>query len=186
MTAASKGLFLSCLLGAVGCLAACTPGSVTQVNENNISVKISEELIQAIQGAQKGETATQGSEKPVDSGVEATDEIKTLITTNADALNRKNYQDYFATFHMDSPFKSTLGGIFQQLDQTQVRYQIKHTSVQTQTTSDASVLVSRTTFNVYGQTEEEVLYTLRKEGSDWKVYFLALQFQQVVKVNSSF
>ena len=54
MTAASKRLFLSCLLGVMGLLVACTPGAgVTQVNENNISVNISEELIQAIQGAQR-------------------------------------------------------------------------------------------------------------------------------------
>ena len=165
-------------------LSACGEQKITQ------QVTIDKSLLEVLQGKagpKDGATATVNpkptappSSTPASSEPEPTfgsDEnaIFAVIKANANALNSQDLNSYATTLHPESQITRYMPDIFWLLVQAQTRYQINDLEVDEQNDSVASVWVDRSTSDISGTIEQDIIYTLKKSGSSWKIYFMEVE-----------
>lgn len=181
--------FYALLLSSAFLLAACGPGP-TQNNNNNIKIDISEKLLQALgkqdgktetdTGSQSTNTQTRGSintdtETKVDVSLELKKEIEQAIHDNANALNTRDLAAFSSSLHPSSQIQAAMPDIFYFLMQAQTSYNIVSIQIQSQSDTSATALVERRTTDLSGTINQQILYTLQKSGSQWKVFFMVDQ-----------
>lgn len=170
-------------------LAALTP-VLSSCGEQKINqqVVIDKSLLEVLQGKGKdGSVATpSGNPSSTPSPTASVDvninpnverEIKQAIQDNATALNSQDINAFASSLHPESRFTSFMPDVFYLLVQAQTRYRINGMSVESQSDTSASVLVDRSTSDISGTIEQEILYTMRKSGTSWKVFFMEVQSQ---------
>ena len=167
-----------------------TANNITNDNKNVVNVNIDEKLLEAIRGKtgskEPNETPSEipPPKKPLelpdtDPDLELNHEseriIFQVIDDNANALNAQDIDPFIDTLHPESEFMSVMPDLFYYLIQAQTRYNILDKSVQSLSESSASVLVLRRTSDLSGTIDQEILYTMRKSGDDWRIYFMTDQ-----------
>lgn len=176
-----KALLMALLVLGSGSLAACDQ-KVSQ------QVVIDKSLLEVLQGKsgpkESGTPTTTPSAKPnptptpkdddpvVEVNVSDEQAIRAVIQANADALNSQNLPAYSATLHPDSQITAYMPNVFYVLVQYQTRYRINDLEVEELNGGNASVWVQRSTADLSGTIEQDIIYTLRKSGSNWKIFFM--------------
>ncbi|MEZ0374376.1 MAG: hypothetical protein ACAI44_35140 [Candidatus Sericytochromatia bacterium] len=100
-----------------------------------------------------------------------------VIRANAEALNTKNLAAYSATLHPDSQITSYMPNVFNLLVEATTSYKLNKLTVRDFTGTSATVLVARSTTDKSGTIEQEILYSLRQSGPDWKIFQLEVDTQ---------
>lgn len=160
-------------------------GCPTQSNAVNIS--IDPELLESISGTQAANKAkATGSTQKVDTSIDASVPVESVaedveaaifqaIDDNANALNTQNGDAFIRTIHPQSQINAAMPDLFILLVQSQTRYNILDKQLQSKSESAASVLVQRRTSDLSGTINQEILYTMRTDGDQWKVFFMTDQ-----------
>jgi hypothetical protein len=175
-----KALLMALLVLGSGSLAACDQ----KVSQQVVIDKSLLEVLQGKSGPKEGSTTppsakpnptpTPGSDDDPTVEVSVSDEqaIRAVIQANADALNSQNLPAYSATLHPESQITAYMPNVFYVLVQYQTRYRINDLEVEELNGNNASVWVQRSTADLSGTIEQDIIYTLRKSGSNWKIFFM--------------
>lgn len=197
---------LSILLATTACgTDQATTNQINNDNKNVVNVNISKELLEAIQGKSSGDpsktpskanpSATPSdspsplpsispSNKPdpdsLDLSTSEKDAILQVVDDNAKALNSQDIDAFSDTVHPDSEFAQYMPDLFYYLLNANTQYEIVNDYIDTVSGNSASVIVYRRTTDVAGTVDQEIVYTLRKDGSDWKIFNMIVTNQSSV------
>ena len=120
--------------------------------------------------------SSQSTPRPVDVplNVPLSDEsaIRQIIQDNANALNSQDVGAFSNSLHPQSQIMNFMPDIFNVLVQYQTRYRINEIEITSKSESSASAYVYRSTTDISGTIEQDIIYTLRKSGDAWKVFFM--------------
>lgn len=143
-------------------------GDLTKaVNQSAESARVQlQTLLQSLPGS----IASTEPGKPVAVDASLEDLLNKSIQANASALNAQDVNAFTDSLHPQSPYMPYMPNVFYSLMQNETRYKINKITVQDATETTANVVVSRSTTDKSGTIEQELLYSMKKSGTAWKVF----------------
>lgn len=144
-------------------------GDLTKaVNQSAESARVQlQTLLQTLPGSN-----AVASTKPVTVDASLEEQLSKSIQANADAVNAQDVSAFTDSLHPQSQYMPYMPNVFYSMVQNQTRYKLNKITVQNATESTANVLVSRSTTDKSGTSEQEILYSMKKSGTAWKVFFM--------------